>query len=158
MLRKIGLASKNKKCGFTLVEVLMVVTILAMLSTIALPKFIEVRHRAKEENLRYYLKILNKASETYHADMGVYPADIEDLYASSCPGEGLDRIGDEVPTDPTRFHGPYLASPPPCPFTGANSDYAVTHVWSIDDNPPYVGRVRTTYRDVGSNGIMYCDW
>ncbi len=70
-------SSKNK--GFTLVELLVVLAILALLLTLAVPRYFNGIERAKEATLRQDLNTLRESIDKYYADTGKYPNKLEDL-------------------------------------------------------------------------------
>lgn len=66
-------------CGFTLVELLVVMAIIAILLTLAAPRYVGNVDRAKEAVLRENLAATRDALEKYHADAGMYPTTLQDL-------------------------------------------------------------------------------
>lgn len=67
--------------GFTLVELLVVLTIIATLLSIAVPRYSGSVDRAKEATLRENLATMRDAIDKYHADRNVYPGTLEELAA-----------------------------------------------------------------------------
>lgn len=65
--------------GFTLVELLVVLTLVALLLTLALPRFIDQTDRAKEAVLKQNLESLRIALDQYHGDKGHFPAALDEL-------------------------------------------------------------------------------
>jgi prepilin-type N-terminal cleavage/methylation domain-containing protein len=63
----------RERTAFTLVELLVVITIIALLLGILLPALSAVRSRAKNVAARSFLKSLSTASVTYQADFSAYP-------------------------------------------------------------------------------------
>lgn len=61
MLRKLN----NKKGGFTLVEIMIVVAIIALLATIALPNFIRARKRAQATQVLEEMRLIDGAKDTW---------------------------------------------------------------------------------------------
>jgi prepilin-type N-terminal cleavage/methylation domain-containing protein len=59
--------------GFTLLELLIVVAIIAILAAIAIPNFLEAQTRAKAARTRSELKTIAVALESYAVDHGRYP-------------------------------------------------------------------------------------
>ena len=59
--------------AFTLVELLIVIIIVSVLATIAIPKVNESWRRASESSLRSRLKIYRDAMDRFYADCGCYP-------------------------------------------------------------------------------------
>jgi general secretion pathway protein G len=65
--------------GFTLVELLVVLAILALLLTLAVPRYFSSIERAKEATLRQDLNLIRESIDKYYADNGIYPKSLEDL-------------------------------------------------------------------------------
>ena len=85
----------RKVRGFTLIELLVVMAILALLLSIAAPRYFESVDRAKEAALRTDLRVLREAIDKYKADTGRLPDSLEQLaqakYLRSVP---VDPITD----------------------------------------------------------------
>lgn len=84
-------AFKHKSAfrAFTLIELLMVVAIIAILSAIAVPNFLEAQVRAKVSRAKADMHTITTALENYHTDSNTYPED----YAATTPrGDGLGRL------------------------------------------------------------------
>ena len=78
--------------GFTIIELLVVITILVILATMGMTQYKNSVRRAEEATLKENLFRMRDAIDQYYADKNKYPADLADLVA-----EGYIR---EVPTDP----------------------------------------------------------
>lgn len=87
-----ALPMTSGKRGFTLIELTIVMAIIALLLTFALPRYFEGLDRAREAALRQDLKTMREAIEQFHADRGVYPENLEDLVAQ--------RYLRAIPADP----------------------------------------------------------
>ena len=72
-------ATGQKRSGFTLIELLIVVVIIGILATIALPKFNSTREEAFIASMVADLKNLANHQELYHADNYTYANDLASL-------------------------------------------------------------------------------
>ncbi len=64
----------RKEKGFTLVELMIVIIILAILTGIAIPSYMVLRNRARVAAAQSELKNIATAIEMYNADQDAYPA------------------------------------------------------------------------------------
>jgi prepilin-type N-terminal cleavage/methylation domain-containing protein len=69
----------TEKSGFTLIELLMVVVIIGLLASIAIPKFQSVRERAYLASLRADLHNLATQQDIYYNDSYSYTTDFASL-------------------------------------------------------------------------------
>jgi len=72
----------KKRKGFTLIEVLFVVVILAALAGLAIPRITRTIHQAKIDTDRANISIVNSQVELFRLDTGNYPtseADFDNL-------------------------------------------------------------------------------
>lgn len=101
--------------GFTLIEMLIVIVVIAILALIVLPRIMGANRRAKEASLRANLWSVRHAVERYQADTGTYPTKLTDLLiskpADAEPTEGIDEEGDPVAIPAGTYNGPYFATP-----------------------------------------------
>ncbi len=61
------------KRGFTLIELLIVVAIISILASIALPNFLQAQIRAKVSRARSDMRTIGQALESYYVDNNRYP-------------------------------------------------------------------------------------
>ena len=64
----------KKEKGFTLVELMVVIIILAVLTGIAIPSYLALRNRARIQATRSEMQNIATALEMYAADNDAYPA------------------------------------------------------------------------------------
>ena len=64
---------QKKWKGFTLIEMMMVIGIIALLTAIILPKFSNLNDKAQTQTLNAQMKAINTQIQVYHIDKGTYP-------------------------------------------------------------------------------------
>lgn len=142
--------SKRKAQGFTLVELLVVVVILAVLAAVVLPKFVSSSQKSKEAALKSDLVMLRNAVTLFKTDTGYYPQSLSDLAAASAPAKGLDSAAALQNVNAADWQGPYVESIPTDPISGAAFSYTTTS--------PGVGTVKSSATGNGLNGTAYSSW
>jgi general secretion pathway protein G len=129
MVRKIG-----RRSGFTLIEILVVMAIVATLLSLVAPRYFETMERSKEATLRHDLSVMRDAIDKYYSDKGAYPDTLEDLIY----GQYLRAI----PDDPiTQNAGTWIVTPPSDP----NARGSVYNIHSGAEGE-------------ASDGSMYVQW
>jgi general secretion pathway protein G len=117
--------------GFTLIELMIVVSIVGILATIAVPSYQSSLVKARETVLRQDLFTLRELLDQHRADKGKYPPSLEGLVAAG-----------------------YLRTLPRDPFTNSTSTWqAITE--------PTEGGVFDVYSGsdlIGTNGTAYNKW
>lgn len=78
LLVPVSVISARRK-GFTLIELLVTLAIIAVLLTIASPRYVGNIDKAKESVLKENLATLRDALDKFYADTGSYPDALQDL-------------------------------------------------------------------------------
>ena len=116
--------------GFTLVELLVVLSIIGLLISIAAPNYVGRTARAEEAVLREDLRIMRDAIDKHYADAGRYPDTLQDLVAK--------RYLRTLPNDPfTRSNSTWIAVPPQDPQLGGVYDLKSGAAGNGIDGTPY---------------------
>ena len=87
----------KSEAGFTLIEIVFVVIILAILAGVALISFGGLDTQAKDSRVQADYRTLATALKAYKALTGAFPASLNDLLTANAPYQPLL---DEVPIDP----------------------------------------------------------
>jgi general secretion pathway protein G len=81
--------------GFTLIELLVCLAVIALLLTVVSPRYFGSVSQAEETVLRSNLTLLRDALDKYNADIGKYPATLEELaekrYIRSVPVDPVTK-------------------------------------------------------------------
>lgn len=119
----------RSSAGFTLLELMVVVSIVGILATLAVPNYTYAVLKAREAALKQGLFTLREVIDQYRADQGKYPQALTDLTAA-----GYLRV---VPTDPfTR--SPTTWQEIPDQSEGGISDvHSGSLLVSVSDGKPY---------------------
>ena len=90
--------SDGKRNGFTMIELLVVLTLIALLASIAVPVVTHSILRAKEATLKENLFVTRKALDDYYADKGMYPPNltalVEERYLRRLPRDPITENTD----------------------------------------------------------------
>lgn len=127
-------AVKYSRKGFTLVEIMIVVAIIALLAAIAVPNFLRARKRSQATRILEDLRVLDGATDQYAIDNGkttTSNAAFSDLQNYLKTGTVLYASGEDVFGD---SYGPTFTvdTPPLIPANAwaALSDVAPQTFWS----------------------------
>lgn len=108
--------------GFTLLELLVVLLIIAMLAGYVGPKLFGELDKAKVKTATGQLKALGDALDRYRLDTGTYPS----------TEQGLDALLEKPAHDDNRWQGPYLTRAIPADPWGRPYQYAVPGTRGLD--------------------------
>lgn len=89
--------SQDAQAGYTLMELLVTLSIMAVLIAIISPQIMGYLGRAKRESAIVQMKNIEAALDLYYLDMGAYPTS----------EEGLSVLWTK-PENDSNWHGPYL--------------------------------------------------
>jgi general secretion pathway protein G len=125
------------KKGYTLLELMIVVAIVGILVTLAIPNFQQSAMKARETALKQNLFTMRAVLDQYYADRGDYPDSLESLVEAK-----------------------YLRSIPVDPFTKSSTTW--TEIYEDqedgDDSPAGVFDIKSGSEDVAADGTPYKDW
>jgi general secretion pathway protein G len=130
--------SYRRQRGFTLVELMVVMAIIAVLMAVAVPSFISAIRSAKEAALREDLHTMRDAIEQYTEDKEAAPQSLDDLVQAG-----------------------YLKSLPIDPMTHSNTTWVADQsdsYSSVDQTQTGINDVHSGSDLVGSNGEPYSQW
>lgn len=145
MYSLVGMAGrKRNRLGFTLVELLVVIVVLAVLAAIVLPKFMNSSVRSKESALKSDLKLMRNALTLFQADTGKFPSTLDDL-AQTDKTKVKTADGNAVST--VDWHGPYIDAVVTDPISEDPFNY---------DNS--TGKVTSSASGNGLEGTAYSTW
>ncbi len=126
----------NKK-GYTLLELMIVVAIVGILVSLAIPSFQQSALKAKEAALKQNLFTMRAVLDQYYADRGDYP-------------ESLEAV----------VEGKYLRSIPIDPMTKSSTTW--TEIYEDpeegDDSPAGIFDIKSGSDDLAMDGTPYKDW
>jgi|SRR3954451_19373767 general secretion pathway protein G len=129
---------KEGEAGFTLLELMIVMLIVAILAAVAIPAYLQSIKAAKEAVLKEDLHVMRGAIDAYTADKEKAPQSLDDL-----------------------VQGGYLKSLPKDPMTQSNSTWVPNTddtLQNIDQTEPGINDVHSGSEETGSDGQPYSSW
>jgi general secretion pathway protein G len=133
MLRK-----QSSDRGFTLIEILIVITLIVVLASMGMASYTNSVRRAREAVLREDLFRIRDAIDQFYADKNKYPQTLADLVSEK-----------------------YLREIPKDPMTNSADTWTVVPAEADPANPaaePGVYDVKSGSEDTSLDGSRYADW
>ena len=129
---------RKHDAGFTLIELIIVMTIIGILMLLAVPRFSGSIKMAKEAVLKEDLNVMREAIDSYTMDKQKAPQSLEDLVTDG-----------------------YLKRVPEDPFTYSKDSWVPETgdaLHSLDQTDPGVDDVHSGSQELGSDGQPYSTW
>ena len=130
-------SGRRRRLGFTFVELMVVITIIVILITMAIPIYNNTIRRSKETVLKQNLFTLRTVIDNYTFDKQKAPQSLQDLVS-----DGYLR---EVPYDP---------------MTGTTNWRTIQEdaTQSVNQSEPGIFDVKSTSDKMGLDGTPYAEW
>jgi general secretion pathway protein G len=132
------LRNSRSQSGFTLIELMIVMAIIGILATLAVPSYVTAVKHAREAVLREDLHVMRQAIDSYTMDKQKAPQSLDDLVQSG-----------------------YLKTIPEDPMTHSNDTWVTDQsqdMYSLDETEPGIDDVHSGSDESGSNGEAYNTW
>ena len=126
-MMRISPAQRRVRGGFTLVEMLVVITIIGILAGLAIPAVIVARNRAKVGAMVMDIKQLEMACQAYKEKFGEYPPDFAFVQVSENSSATDPRLGagwQIVLRHLAKAFPRYVHNGDPYPYTNIQNDLA----------------------------------
>jgi general secretion pathway protein G len=136
--RKFEISRDSGGFGFTLIELMVVISIILILIAIAVPMYQQSVIRAKEAVLRQDLKTMRDQIDNYTMDKEKAPQSLQDLVDAG-----------------------YLRKIPKDPFTNSTDTWqaeSTDTLQSLDQTEPGISDVHSGSSETGSDGTPYSTW
>jgi general secretion pathway protein G len=101
----------RRRTGFTLIEVLIVIVVIAILAAIVIPRLLGAGRQAKEAALKATLQEMRNAVALFQAQCGCYPTNLSDMMGHTAPATGTKAGGGTININADDYQGPYLTTP-----------------------------------------------
>jgi general secretion pathway protein G len=126
--------NKNKNLGFTLIEILVVLAIIATLLSLVTPRYFNSIDRSKETILKHDLAAMREAIDKFYSDRNAYPETLNDL---------------------VQFK--YLRAIPKDPITDSNQTWQIITPEQMDIKGS-VYDVKSGAQIISSEGTPFAEW
>ncbi|MFP5206406.1 MAG: type II secretion system protein [Acidobacteriota bacterium] len=130
--------NSRSQSGFTLIELMIVMAIIGILATLAVPSYVTAIKHAREAVLREDLHVMRQAIDSYTMDKQKAPQTLDDL-----------------------VQGGYLKTIPEDPMTHSSDTWVTDQsqdLYSIDQTDPGIDNVHSGSDESGTNGEAYNTW
>jgi general secretion pathway protein G len=138
----------SRQQGFTLLELIVVIAIIGILATIAMPALKDMPRRANEAVLKTDLRTLRDCIDQYYGDKGRYPESLEALvqagYLRKVPNDPMTKRSD------TWVLVPEENTPDPAQQLPSDSD--------AGDQKPGIADVHSGSPLTALDGTLYSEW
>ena len=124
---------RRSEKGFTLIELMVVMTVIALLISIAVPRYFHSIDLAKEASLKQSLNVMRSAIDKFYGDNERYPSTIDELVAKK-----------------------YIRAVPVDPITESNETWVLKS--PSDAVSPSVFDIKSGAIGVAKDGTNYADW
>lgn len=137
--------TRRQAQGYTLIELLIALTVISILAALLMGAFSQARERARQTQCVHHLRQIGAAFQTYLQDWEALPESFEDVRNNPYP-RAKDSLKEYSPS-PEIYHCP--SSPEPKLLR----DYVYRgETLEIDGAPPIKGKLRMTSDSV----LLYC--
>jgi len=130
---------RRRRIGFTLIELLVVLAIVALMMTIAAPRFLDRVDGAKETSLRASLKTMREAIDRFEGDRGRVPVNLDELVAL--------RYLRDAPVDPLTARSDSWIAVSPAELPNAPLDAPSLGLADVRSGAPGQARDGSAFRD-----------
>ena len=132
------MSNRRAQSGFTLIELMIVMAIIGILITLAIPSFVGAVRHAREAALKEDLQTMRTAIDTYTMDKQKGPQSLDDLvqdgYIRAIPEDPMTRSKDTWVTDSSEA------------------------MYSLDETEPGITDIHSGSTETGTDGQPYSSW
>jgi general secretion pathway protein G len=129
---------RKQDAGFTLMELMIVMSIIGILMLIAVPRFASAIKMAKEAVLKEDLHVMRAAIDSYTMDKQKAPQSLDDLITDG-----------------------YLKAVPEDPFTHSKDTWVTDSngaLYSVEQTEPGIDDVHSGSQELSIDGQLYSSW
>jgi len=96
--------ARSARSGFSLIEIMIAVAIMAILAAVAVPAFLNYLEQSKESSTKSNLAVIKGGIQSYYLQIGKYPGKLNDLVERPKDEEAASKwrtpfIENEIPLD-----------------------------------------------------------